>query len=447
MLPEALEIRQTPAQSLAKNPEWGESLKNPEKLQTSETGLKAKEFVEIQIPPEVLKLRNLFNNSGYRIWVVGGSARDAILNLEPKDWDLITDAPPEAKNQLLKSTGWSFKSVPRQESNGITSMVSSDTNEEYEIATLRTDSGERRNNQVTYSTNLRNDLVRRDFTFNTLVIDLLNQVDGKYAVLDYTGGLEDLKKPCPIIQTLGDASEKLIGDRSRILRAVMFASRFNFQISKELDQAIKSDNQLTVINSKGEIEGVTKESKKEQLFKGIKTTLSLQNYFKLMNDYDLLSQVLPEIKLDFSQLENLENYPNISRDPIFVIVSLLGNSSYSDRDQLEKLSGLLKILKYNKLEVAKIIYLLKLTNLTPEIAVNLKKDQKISFETDLLKSFFSFTKVEPRTSNGFIAYLDSPKINAKSIIDNLPKPIDPKLISIAVQDAEILVFTELCDKN
>ena len=204
---------------------------------------------------------------------------------------------------------------------------------------------------------------------------------------------------------------------------------------------------MTALNDKGEIEGVTKESKKEQLFKGIKTTLNLQNYFKLMNDYDLLSQVLPEIRLDFSQLENLENYPNINRDPIFVIVSLLGNSSYSDRDQLEKLSGLLKILKYNKLEVAKIIYLLKLTNLTPEIAVNLKKDQKVSFETDLLKSFFSFTEIEPRTSNGFIAYLDSPKINAKSIIDNLLKPIDPKLISTAVQDAEILVFTELCDKN
>jgi poly(A) polymerase len=170
-------------------------------------------------------LRRL-REAGHVAYFAGGCVRDMLLALEPKDWDIATDAPPQRVRQLFPRTqavGAAFGVIlVRQGSSQI------------EVATFRTDvsyDDGRRPTAVKFTT-AEEDAKRRDFTINGLFLD---PIENK--VIDYVGGQEDLKNK--LLRAIGEADHRFEEDHLRLLRAVRFAARFDLTIEPATVAATK----------------------------------------------------------------------------------------------------------------------------------------------------------------------------------------------------------------
>src|SRR5262249_5445077 len=143
---------------------------------------------------------------GFEAYFAGGCVRDLLLGRPPKDVDLVTDALPGEVSAIFKRTvqvGAAFGVV----------RVLAGPQHEYEIATYRTEteySDGRRPDRVAYSKSKEEDVHRRDFTINALLMD---PVSGE--VLDFVGGREDLGKK--LIRAVGDPERRFHEDRLRML--------------------------------------------------------------------------------------------------------------------------------------------------------------------------------------------------------------------------------------
>ena len=163
--------------------------------------------------------------AGFEAYFAGGCVRDHLLGRTPKDVDIATDARPEEVEKLFRNTigvGRHF---------GVMIVVVSGRN--FDVATFRSDgpyADGRRPETVTYSS-AREDVLRRDFTINGLLMD---PESGE--VIDHVGGREDLA--AGVIRTIGDPQERFGEDHLRILRAVRFACRFGFRIEDGTRKAI-----------------------------------------------------------------------------------------------------------------------------------------------------------------------------------------------------------------
>src|SRR5713226_3602819 len=154
--------------------------------------------------------------NGYQALFVGGCVRDLLLGREPADFDVTTDAPPERVMSLFtESVGvgaqFGVVLVPRD---GL----------KVEVATFRSDVGYsdgRHPDRVVYSAKAKEDVQRRDFTINGLLMR-----HDTAEVLDFVGGQADLK--AGILRAIGEPSRRFAEDKLRMLRAVRFAARFRF---------------------------------------------------------------------------------------------------------------------------------------------------------------------------------------------------------------------------
>ncbi len=167
-------------------------------------------------------------DQGHVAYFAGGCVRDRLLGIEPLDYDVATDARPEAVRDIFRRTqrvGESF-GVVLVRSGGVT----------VEVATFRTDgvySDGRHPDEVEFSDE-EHDASRRDFTINGLFEDPLND-----RIIDYVEGRADLEKR--IIRAIGDPAARIAEDRLRMLRAVRFAARFGFSIDEDTAAAISTN--------------------------------------------------------------------------------------------------------------------------------------------------------------------------------------------------------------
>src|SRR5579864_4417454 len=188
---------------------------------------------------------------GHKAYLVGGCVRDLLLGRDPADYDVATDAIPEEVMRIFPETyavGAQFgvvlvpQPVPRRDVAGIaeppvpdaTGYVSPNAHV-VEVATFRRDIGYsdgRHPDEVRFSKDPREDVERRDFTINGLLLD---PVSGK--VLDYVGGQKDLS--AGIIRTIGEPDRRFGEDKLRMLRAVRFAARFGYAIDPQTFAAIQ----------------------------------------------------------------------------------------------------------------------------------------------------------------------------------------------------------------
>jgi poly(A) polymerase len=174
-------------------------------------------------------------SAGYRAMWAGGCVRDELLGLVPKDYDVATDARPEAVRQLFRRTlavGASFGVIvvlgPRDRSNDGQPL-------QVEVATFRTDVGYsdgRRPDQIVFASD-REDALRRDFTINGMFYDPI-----KGHVVDYVAGRADLH--AHILRAIGDPALRFQEDKLRLLRAVRIATRFELTIEPTTEAAIKA---------------------------------------------------------------------------------------------------------------------------------------------------------------------------------------------------------------
>src|SRR5437660_3581906 len=219
--------------------------------------------------------------SGYQAYFVGGCVRDMILGREPADYDVATDATPDQVMRIFPETyavraKFGVVLVPAPSHNANENVV-------VEVATLRSDIGYsdcRHPDQVRYSKDPREDVERRDFTVNGLLLDPI-----KDEVLDFVGGRKDLD--AGIIRAIGEPERRFAEDKLRMLRAVRFAARFGYTIEPVTFAAIQK--------LAPQIHQVSRERVRDELTKML-TEGQARRAFLLLDETGLLHELLPEIE-------------------------------------------------------------------------------------------------------------------------------------------------------
>ena len=225
--------------------------------------------------------------AGHQAYFAGGCVRDLLLGVAPKDYDVATSARPDEVIGLFAKTfavGAHFGVVL------VCEMVDG-VEIATEVATFRNDgaySDGRRPDEVRFSTDPREDVLRRDFTINGMLLDPEKYEvtgDAGAATLDFVGGRGDLA--AGIVRAIGDPNLRFGEDKLRMLRAVRFASRLRFAIDPVTAAAIRL--------RASEIELVSAERVRDELTR-ILTEGSAARGFELLHETGLLAQVLPEVE-------------------------------------------------------------------------------------------------------------------------------------------------------
>ena len=245
-------------------------------------------YDELVEPNQAIAIASELHSRGYLAWLVGGCVRDLVLGREPKDYDISTDATPD---QLLRI-------FPQAQLVGAQFGVI--LVDRVEVATFRSDHSYqdgRHPESVTFEKDPRQDVLRRDFTINALLLDPapLNESGSVRAkVVDYVGGLADLD--AHLIRAIGDPEQRFEEDHLRMLRAVRFAARFGFDIEPETMAAIRK--------LAAKIHRVSPERIRDELVR-ILTEGGTRRGFELLDESGLLGEILPEI----SALKGVEQPP------------------------------------------------------------------------------------------------------------------------------------------
>ena len=225
---------------------------------------------------------------GHQAYLVGGCVRDLLLGREPADYDVSTDATPDQVIRIFPQTyavGVQFGVVLVPMEGGLGGEeLPAEHLKVIEVATFRSDgvySDGRHPDKVRYSTDPREDVQRRDFTINGLMLDPLD----RDRVLDFVGGQEDLQRG--IVRTIGEAERRFSEDKLRMLRAVRFAARFGFEIDSETFAWIRK--------LAPQIHQVSRERVRDELTKML-TEGHARRAFELLDETGLLHEVLPEIE-------------------------------------------------------------------------------------------------------------------------------------------------------
>jgi poly(A) polymerase len=237
---------------------------------------------------------------GHQAYLVGGCVRDLLLGREPADYDVSTNATPREVMRIFPETyavGAQFGVVlvpidgltaadleQAAKDDPVETPVEAAKHKAIEVATFRSDgiySDGRHPDEVRFSKTAEEDVQRRDFTINGLLLDPLNHD----RVLDFVGGQADLV--AKVIRTIGDPERRFSEDKLRMLRALRFAARFGYEIEAGTMTAIQ---QLAP-----QIHQVSRERIREELTKML-TEGQACRAFELLDQSHLLHEVLPEVE-------------------------------------------------------------------------------------------------------------------------------------------------------
>lgn len=225
----------------------------------------------ISVPQHVNYIIETLERSGFEAYAVGGCVRDSIMGHNPNDWDITTSAlPQQVKKLFLKTIDTGLKHGT------VTILIK---NKSYEITTYRIDGeyeGNRKPKTVAFTSDLVEDLKRRDFTINAMAYN------EKSGLVDAFSGIKDLEDG--IIRCVGDANQRFNEDALRMLRAIRFSARFGFDIAEETKKAIQKNAHL--------IKNVSAERIHVELTKTLLTAQS--HYMHLLVDLGLMEHIIPE---------------------------------------------------------------------------------------------------------------------------------------------------------
>jgi putative nucleotidyltransferase with HDIG domain len=250
-----------------------------------------------------LAVMDRLREAGHEAYLAGGCVRDLLLGREPSDYDVATSATPPVVLDLFERTfavGAHFGVVLVATGGGLRPASEAEGDPEpgeyvlTEVATFRSDgaySDGRHPDAVRYTASAEEDVRRRDFTINGLLLDApaaaddleeATGLDGK--VIDVVGGMADLK--AGIVRAIGCAAERFEEDRLRMLRAVRFAARFGFELEAETARAIGA--------LAARIGSVSRERVRDEVTKML-TEGRARRAFELLDETGLLTEVLPEV--------------------------------------------------------------------------------------------------------------------------------------------------------
>lgn len=224
------------------------------------------------LPKNVLQCMQVLEQANFKVYAVGGCVRDALLGLQPHDYDLCTNASTEEMAQLFSD----HTLVRSGEKHGTVGVVVD--KEVIEITTFRTEGGYvdgRHPDWVRFVDSVQEDLARRDFTINAMAY---NPSEG---YVDPFGGEADLKNG--VLRTVGTPTERFSEDALRILRGVRFAVRYALAVEPETQAAMEA------------LAPTMEKLARERVFEELCKLLPLVKAEDLLRFAPILTQVLPEL--------------------------------------------------------------------------------------------------------------------------------------------------------
>ena len=226
-------------------------------------------------PESAKRIIDILQKSSYKAYAVGGCVRDAIMQREVGDYDITTSALPLQVEEVLKANNIKFVETGLKHGT-ITAVID---HIPYEITTFRTDgkySDNRHPESVSFVSDIKEDLSRRDFTVNAIAY---NELEG---FVDLFGGRKDIERR--LIKTVGNADERFNEDALRIMRALRFASQLSFDIEEETKHSIFRNKELLCNIAI------------ERFFIELKKLLLGDNCVKTLGEYkEVIRVVIPEL--------------------------------------------------------------------------------------------------------------------------------------------------------
>lgn len=241
------------------------------------------EKIFADIPAPIKEIAIILNTEGFQCFLVGGSVRDSIMGFTPKEYDIATDAKPEDVQRIFKYT------IPTGIKHGTILVILDDM--QVEITTFRSDgnySDGRHPDKVEYTASIEDDLPRRDLTINAMAYNVL---DGN--LIDMFDGMKDIKNK--IVRSVGNPYERFTEDGLRIMRAIRFATKLNFNIEKETFEAI--------CHSTGMLTSIAYERIREE-FNGILISDNPFRGIELLRKTGILALIMPELMQGFGVAQN-----------------------------------------------------------------------------------------------------------------------------------------------
>lgn len=234
-----------------------------------------------KIPKEVSHVTETLEKGGFEAHLVGGCVRDLLMEKEPKDWDVTTNAKPEQIMALFEKTVYenTFGTVAV-----IQEDVSQETLRQIEVTPFRLETKYtdfRHPDEVKFSEKLEDDLKRRDFTVNAMSY----RINAENAITDIFGGLKDIQDK--VLRTVGNPDDRFGEDALRMLRAVRFAVELNFTISHETGESILKNADL--------IKKISTERIHDEFIKIINSENPSAGMVMLQK-FGLLKHIIPELE-------------------------------------------------------------------------------------------------------------------------------------------------------
>lgn len=237
--------------------------------------------MNFKLPDEALYILNTINQNGFEAFVVGGCVRDTLLGRIPKDWDITTNAAPEIIKTLFD------KSIDTGLKHGTVTVLFK--SQPFEITTYRVDGvylDSRRPLNVSFTSSLKEDLGRRDFTINALAYH------PSKGLIDFFNSRNDIDNG--IIRAVGNARDRFTEDALRMLRAIRFSAQLDFDIEPETLEAIRIKGQL--------LQRISTERIRDESTKILTSDNPLK--LALLKDTGLLGYILPEFDACFNTPQN-----------------------------------------------------------------------------------------------------------------------------------------------
>ena len=345
------------------------------------------------IPQSVKELHELFQSTGKKLYLVGGSVRDFLTGDKPKDFDLATDALPD---EVLEIVGDKYRTNLQGRAFGVVVVFTKEIPEGMEIATFREDVSKGRNPEVKLGVTIEQDVKRRDLTYNSLFYDL-----DKREIVDLVGGKEDLQSG--ITRMVGDPIERFDEDSLRILRSFRFASRYEHPLHHDTEKAIEKRKQLQNIDPEtGEMKRISQERVWEEMKKAFNQAKDYNYYLSFFTKFHMWDEVFPGANINTNLVD--------SKDFIVVIANLFKNES--TLGLTDKLAQEYKI----ELETAtKVTFLISLLSFKVEDIFEIYKKRQQCVITDA--TILEWLKVQGIDTDTLVKFVEyKPSVSAQELM-------------------------------
>lgn len=260
----------------------------------------------MKVPEEILGIAKKLQKAGFEAYLVGGCVRDLLLKtlygetIEPKDWDIATDAKPEEVQKLFPESVYEnqFGTV------GIKTKSEDEALKIVEVTTFRLEgkySDKRHPDSIIFAKSIEEDLARRDFTINAMAIEIQNAKikiqndNSKFKIIDPFNGQKDLKNK--IIRAVGNPDERFQEDALRLIRAVRLSTELGssayggpaegWKIEQKTGESIKKNASL--------INFIAKERIRDELIK-ILMAKNAKSGIEQLEEFGLLKYIMPELR-------------------------------------------------------------------------------------------------------------------------------------------------------